>query len=127
MAKSGDRLALNHFRNVSVGLYPRLGVAARRERITADHADARRRAEHPASRAADRAFAAVRRVVGERSALLTAAGIRVDAGTATAPEVARAVIAADADLLELRIDEKSLEEVFFEMTNADTDKLEELS
>ncbi|WP_280387604.1 ABC transporter ATP-binding protein [Nocardia wallacei] len=66
------------------------------------------------------AFPAVRRVVGERSALLTAAGIRVDAGTAMAPTVARAVIEAGADLLELRIDEKSLEEVFFEMT-----KLEE--
>ncbi|MCP9621498.1 ABC transporter ATP-binding protein [Nocardia otitidiscaviarum] len=62
------------------------------------------------------AFPAVRRVVGDRSALLTATGIRVDAGVAKAPAVARAVIAAGADLLELRTDEKSLEEVFFEMT-----------
>lgn len=62
------------------------------------------------------AFPAVRAVVGERSALVTATGIRVDAGAAAAPSVARAVIAAGADLLELRSDEKSLEEVFFEMT-----------
>ncbi|MBF6236233.1 ABC transporter ATP-binding protein [Nocardia otitidiscaviarum] len=62
------------------------------------------------------AFPAVRRVVGDRSALLTATGIRVDAGVAKAPALARAVIAAGADLLELRTDEKSLEEVFFEMT-----------
>jgi ABC-2 type transport system ATP-binding protein len=62
------------------------------------------------------AFQAVRAVVGERSALLTAAGIRVDAGVATAPKVARAVIEAGADLLELRTGERSLEEVFFEMT-----------
>lgn len=62
------------------------------------------------------AFQAVRAAVGERSALLTAAGIRVDAGSADAPAVARAVIAAGADLVELRSDEKSLEEVFFEMT-----------
>ncbi|WP_433592602.1 ABC transporter ATP-binding protein [Nocardia sp. CA-145437] len=62
------------------------------------------------------AFQAVRAAVGERSALLTAAGIRVDAGSAQAPTVARAVIAAGADLVELRSDEKSLEEVFFEMT-----------
>ncbi|MRH90409.1 ATP-binding cassette domain-containing protein [Nocardia sp. SYP-A9097] len=62
------------------------------------------------------AFPAVRRVVGERSALLTANGIRVDAGVAKASAVARAVIEAGADLLELRSDEKSLEEVFFEMT-----------
>ncbi|MFI8977731.1 ABC transporter ATP-binding protein [Nocardia asteroides] len=43
-------------------------------------------------------------------------GIRVEATAATAPAVARAVLAAGADLLELRVDEKSLEEVFFEMT-----------
>ncbi|MET8876718.1 ABC transporter ATP-binding protein [Nocardia sp. NPDC004604] len=62
------------------------------------------------------AFPAVRRVVGERSALLTAGGIRIEAGAATAPAVARAVVESGADLLELRTDEKSLEEVFFEMT-----------
>ncbi|NKY84329.1 ABC transporter ATP-binding protein [Nocardia veterana] len=62
------------------------------------------------------AYPAVRRVVGEHRALLTATGIRVDAGRAMAPEVARAVVASGADLLELRTDEKSLEEVFFEMT-----------
>ncbi|MFE3189180.1 ABC transporter ATP-binding protein [Nocardia sp. NPDC059240] len=62
------------------------------------------------------AFPAVRAVVGERGALLTANGIRIDAGAAQAPVVARAVIESGADLLELRSDEKSLEEVFFEMT-----------
>ncbi|WP_405133779.1 ABC transporter ATP-binding protein [Nocardia sp. NBC_01388] len=62
------------------------------------------------------AFPAVRAVVGDQSALLTATGIRVAAGVAMAPAVARAVIGAGADLLELRSDEKSLEEVFFEMT-----------
>ncbi|PXX67071.1 ABC-2 type transport system ATP-binding protein [Nocardia tenerifensis] len=62
------------------------------------------------------AFPAVRAVVGERTAMLTASGIRIEAGEGTAPAVARAVVAAGADLLELRIDEKSLQEVFFEMT-----------
>ncbi|BDT97078.1 ABC transporter ATP-binding protein [Nocardia sputorum] len=62
------------------------------------------------------AFPAVRRLVGERSALLTAKGIRIESDIVTAPAVARAVVAAGADLLELRADEKSLEEVFFEMT-----------
>ncbi|WP_039794682.1 ABC transporter ATP-binding protein [Nocardia araoensis] len=62
------------------------------------------------------ALPAVRRLVGERSALLTANGIRIESDTVTAPAVARAVVAVGADLLELRIDEKSLEEVFFEMT-----------
>ncbi|MFI9505869.1 ABC transporter ATP-binding protein [Nocardia sp. NPDC052566] len=62
------------------------------------------------------AFPAVRLAMGERSVLLTANGIRIEADASAAPEVARAVVAAGADLLELRIDEKSLEEVFFEMT-----------
>ncbi|WP_063049389.1 ABC transporter ATP-binding protein [Nocardia arthritidis] len=63
------------------------------------------------------ALPAVRRLVGERSALLTASGIRIESDTVTAPAVARAVVASGADLLELRVEEKSLEEVFFEMTH----------
>ncbi|WP_054816713.1 ABC transporter ATP-binding protein [Nocardia arizonensis] len=62
------------------------------------------------------AYAATVRVVGERAALLTADGVRIDADAAVAPEVARAVLDAGADLLELRVRERSLEEVFFEMT-----------
>ncbi|MGV9819413.1 ABC transporter ATP-binding protein [Nocardia xishanensis] len=42
--------------------------------------------------------------------------IRIEAGASAAPVVARAVIDAGADLFELRVDEKSLEEVFFEIT-----------
>ncbi|MFB7877521.1 ABC transporter ATP-binding protein [Nocardia sp. NPDC056064] len=43
-------------------------------------------------------------------------GIRVDVPAARAPEIARAVVGAGADLSELRVDERSLAEVFFEMT-----------
>ncbi|MET8798585.1 ABC transporter ATP-binding protein [Nocardia sp. NPDC004568] len=64
----------------------------------------------------DRAFSAVRGVVGERSALVTAGGIRIEAGPERAPAIARAVVESGADLLELRSDEKSLEDVFFEIT-----------
>ena len=59
MAKPGVPQAHNHFANVTVGLYPGLSRQARVERIAADLANARRRSEHPAARAADRAFAAV--------------------------------------------------------------------
>jgi Wax ester synthase-like Acyl-CoA acyltransferase domain len=59
MAKPGAPQAHNHFGNVTVGLYPNLGRDARVERIAADLANGRRRFEHPATRAADRAFAAV--------------------------------------------------------------------
>ncbi|WP_063042769.1 ABC transporter ATP-binding protein [Nocardia pseudovaccinii] len=68
------------------------------------------------------AFPAVRRAVGERSAMLTAGGIRIEAGPDSAPVVARAVVESGADLLELRTDEKSLEEVFFEMTQLEPAK-----
>ncbi|OBJ68088.1 DUF1298 domain-containing protein [Mycobacterium sp. 1274756.6] len=59
MAKPGPRLANNHFHNVSVGLHPRLAPPQRAQRIAAELAAARRRAEHPATAAADRAFATV--------------------------------------------------------------------
>ncbi|MEE2853014.1 MAG: WS/DGAT domain-containing protein [Actinomycetota bacterium] len=59
MAKPGNPPAYNHFGNVVVGLYPTLGPEARAERIAADLANGRLRFQHPATRAADRAFAAV--------------------------------------------------------------------
>ncbi len=59
MAKPGAAQAHNHFGNVTVGLYPKLGRGARAERIAADLANARRRFGHPAARSADRAFAAL--------------------------------------------------------------------
>jgi hypothetical protein len=58
MAKPPPRLAYNHFGNVGVGLYPELAADARSQRIADDLATRRRRAGHPAMRAADLAFAA---------------------------------------------------------------------
>ncbi|HEY9304299.1 MAG TPA: WS/DGAT domain-containing protein, partial [Mycobacterium sp.] len=51
--------AHNHFANVTVGLYPSLSRQARVERIVADLANARRRFQHPATHASERAFATV--------------------------------------------------------------------
>lgn len=59
MAKPGAPQANNHFQNVTVGLYPHLDRPQRAARIAADLAESRRRVTHPATRAADRAFAAV--------------------------------------------------------------------
>jgi hypothetical protein len=59
MAKPGVPHAHNHFGNVVVGLYPKLGLEARAARIATDLANGRRRFAHPATRSADRAFAAV--------------------------------------------------------------------
>jgi hypothetical protein len=58
MAKPGVPHSHNHFANVTVGLYPDLDRQARVEKIAADLTNARLRSEHPAPRAADRAFAA---------------------------------------------------------------------
>jgi hypothetical protein len=58
MAKPPPRLAYNHFGNVGVGLYPEIDEPERRLRIAADLDARRRRAAHPAMRAADLAFAA---------------------------------------------------------------------
>ena len=58
MAKPGVPHAHNHFANATVGLYPHLDRRARIEKIATDLTDARLRSEHPAFRAADRAFAA---------------------------------------------------------------------
>ncbi|MDT5175212.1 MAG: hypothetical protein QOG37_2463 [Mycobacterium sp.] len=59
MAKPGAPLGYNHFGNVVVGLYPQLPQPDRLQRIATDLANGRRRFEHPATRASDRAFAAV--------------------------------------------------------------------
>ncbi|MCB0949624.1 MAG: DUF1298 domain-containing protein [Mycobacterium sp.] len=59
MAKSGPRLAHNHFSNVGVGLYPSTEFGLRARRIAADLYRCRRRAAHPAMRAQEMAFAAM--------------------------------------------------------------------
>ena len=59
MAKPDAPPARNRFGNVAIGLYPGLGTDDRIERIATDLANGRRRFEHPATRSADRAFAAV--------------------------------------------------------------------
>ena len=58
MAKPTARQANNHFRNVTVRLYPRESSDIRAQRISVDLANGRRRAAHRAARAGDRAFAA---------------------------------------------------------------------
>lgn len=58
-AQGGTPSAHNNFRNVSVGLHPRISRAERARRIAAELADHRRRGEHPAIRASVAATAAV--------------------------------------------------------------------
>ncbi|MFF2086747.1 ABC transporter ATP-binding protein [Nocardia sp. NPDC058176] len=69
----------------------------------------------------DLALAAIRATT-DTPARASADGIRVEMSAAMAPVLARAVVSSGADLLELRVDEKSLEEVFFEMTAVEAAK-----
>lgn len=59
MAKTGPRRSNNHFGNVGVGLHPDLPFADRCRVIAAEVYQRRRRAAHPAMRAAGAAFDAV--------------------------------------------------------------------
>ncbi|MEZ0354188.1 DUF1298 domain-containing protein [Mycobacterium sp. pR1184] len=88
MAKPGVPQANNHFGNVVVGLYPQLELDARLDRIATDLANGRRRFEHPATRAGDRAFATV-------PAPLLRWGIsRFDAGARSAQVLGNTVVSS---------------------------------
>jgi ABC-2 type transport system ATP-binding protein len=55
-------------------------------------------------------------IVGVDRVSLNPDGIRVDVGRSEAPRLVRELVQADVDVLQLRVDERSLEEVFFDMT-----------
>jgi acid phosphatase family membrane protein YuiD len=59
MAKTGMRLANNHFGNVGVGLHPNVDATQRARSIAAELAERRRRAGHPAFHTGDLAMGAV--------------------------------------------------------------------
>nr|WP_246133304.1 WS/DGAT domain-containing protein [Mycobacterium helveticum] len=88
MAKPVAPQAHNHFGNVVVGLYPNLGRAARAERIATELANGRRRFAHPATRSADRAFAAV------PAALLRCGVARFDPGVRPAQVAGNTVVSS---------------------------------
>ncbi|PSK97218.1 ABC-2 type transport system ATP-binding protein [Haloactinopolyspora alba] len=65
----------------------------------------------------DRALAVAMQVAGDDAVRLDDDGIRLDAGDESAPRLARALVEAGVDLYEIRASERSLEDVFFEMTS----------
>ncbi|MEV0157932.1 ABC transporter ATP-binding protein [Micromonospora sp. NPDC050686] len=66
----------------------------------------------------DIALAVAMRVAGDDAVEYTGEGIRLRADATTAPEIARALVEEGVLLNELRICERTLEEVFFELTAA---------
>ncbi|RBY82547.1 ABC transporter ATP-binding protein [Geodermatophilus sp. TF02-6] len=68
----------------------------------------------------DAALAVAMRVAGDDAVAVVGeghdSGLRLQAGAPVVPELTRALVAEDVDVLEIRPVERSLEEVFFEMT-----------
>ncbi|NUS44072.1 MAG: ABC transporter ATP-binding protein [Mycobacteriaceae bacterium] len=65
----------------------------------------------------EQALAVVRAGASGHEAMVTNGGIRVEAARSDVPALARALVAAGVELRELRVDERSLEDVFFELTD----------
>ncbi|WP_298330454.1 ABC transporter ATP-binding protein [Haloactinopolyspora sp.] len=67
----------------------------------------------------DRALAVSMQVAGEDAVQLLDDGVNVEVGAERAPELVRALIEADTAVYEVRFSERSLEDVFFEMTSTE--------
>ncbi|GAB3152073.1 ABC transporter ATP-binding protein [Micromonospora sonneratiae] len=65
----------------------------------------------------DVALAIAMGIAGDDLVRLTGGGVQIDADAGVAPELARALVEAGVLLHELRVRERSLEEVFFEITS----------
>jgi ABC-2 type transport system ATP-binding protein len=64
----------------------------------------------------DRALAVAMHVAGDDAVELTDAGLRLEADASLVPRLVRDLVAESVDVLEIRADERSLEEAFFQMT-----------
>ena len=69
----------------------------------------------------DRALAVAMRVAGDDGAHVTEHGLVLDLPASAAPELTRQLVAADVDVHEVAPIERTLEEVFFEMTTVVAD------
>jgi ABC-2 type transport system ATP-binding protein len=67
----------------------------------------------------DRTLAAAMQVAGDDAVRLQDGGVHLDLEAGRVPELARELVAAGVDIHEIRSSERSLEEVFFEMTAGD--------
>jgi ABC-2 type transport system ATP-binding protein len=72
----------------------------------------------------DRALAVAMQVAGDDAVQVVEGELRLAAGPGLVPELARALVAADCDITDLRSEERSLEDVFFDLTRSTEPKLE---
>ena len=121
LARSGHTVLLSsHLLAEVQEICDRVGVISRgrllRESTVADlrgDASLRLRAEP-----VDRALAVAMRVVGDDAVRLVDDRLALDLPPHAAPRLVRALVAADVDVHEVHAVERTLEEVFFEMTGA---------
>jgi ABC-2 type transport system ATP-binding protein len=98
----------------------RVGVIARGRLITESTVVELRGASavHVRAEPVDRALAVAMRVAGEDAVQLHDGGVQLDLAAGRVPELARGLVTAGVDIHEIRLSERSLEDVFFEMTAA---------
>jgi ABC-type multidrug transport system ATPase subunit len=72
----------------------------------------------------DRALAVAMRVAGDDGVRVTEDGLVLDLPASAAPDLTRQLVAAGLDVHEVALVERTLEEVFFEMTTAVDDEME---
>jgi ABC-2 type transport system ATP-binding protein len=73
---------------------------------------------HVRAEPVDRTLAVAMQVAGDDAVRLQDGGVQLDLAAISVPELARALVTSGVDIHEIRPSERSLEDVFFEMTAA---------
>jgi ABC-2 type transport system ATP-binding protein len=75
------------------------------------------------ARPLDRALAVAMTIVGDDAVTVDGSALRLAAGAEQVPALARALVAAGVDITELSPAERSLEDVFFDLTRTTTEEM----
>jgi ABC-2 type transport system ATP-binding protein len=119
LAQQGQTVLLSsHLLGEVQEICDRVGVIARGRLLTESTVAELRGASSVFVRAepVDRTLAAAMQVAGDDKVRLQSGGVQLDLAAGRVPELARELVTAGVDVHEIRPSERSLEEVFFELT-----------